>query len=59
MHSLPEYFTVTDIAKHLKLNPITIYGYIKSKRLLAVKIGRYYRVSYPDLFSFLDSVRVK
>jgi len=44
--------TVRETAAYLKLNPLTVYGYIKGGKLPAVKFGRYYRITEADLQLF-------
>ena len=45
--------TVRDVARILRLNPLTVYGYIRSGKLTAAKFGRSYRVSEEDLQEFI------
>jgi len=47
--------TVKEIADYLKLNVLTVYEYIRTGQLSAVKLGRYYRVIRKDLLAFVDS----
>ena len=47
--------TVKETADVLKLNVLTVYDYIRSGRLNAVKLGRYYRVTHKDLIDFIES----
>jgi excisionase family DNA binding protein len=49
------YFTVHEVAKLLKLNPLTIYGYINEGKLNAIKISRYYRIEKSELDRFLEA----
>ena len=53
------FFTVAEIAQILRLNAITIYEYIRTGRLSALRFGRYYRVAKSDFASFLKNQRVK
>ena len=48
-----------EIAKILRLNQITIYGYIQQGRLRAVRFGRKYRVDERDLELFIKQNVVK
>lgn len=50
--------TVKEVASRLKLNPLTVYTYIRSGRLHAVKFGRTYRISEADLNMFIESHKV-
>ncbi|TEB05432.1 Helix-turn-helix domain protein [Pelotomaculum schinkii] len=47
-------YTVGEVAKILKLNRITVYNYIKMKKLKATKIGRAYRIIETDLLDFVQ-----
>ena len=49
-----EFYTPTDLAKLLSVNVMTIYRYIKAKRLKAHKIGKEYRVDRTEFQRFLD-----
>ncbi len=53
------FLTVSEIARILRLNTITIYDYIREGRLSAVRFGRYYRIAKSDFMSFLKDQRVK
>ncbi|KKS88970.1 MAG: hypothetical protein UV63_C0028G0008 [Microgenomates group bacterium GW2011_GWC1_43_11] len=46
--------TVKETAGYLKLNPLTVYDYIHSGKLRAVKFGRYYRIDKIDLVHFIN-----
>lgn len=59
MRDVTHFFTVKEIADFLQLNPLTVYEYIRAKKLPAVKLGRYYRVSRNDFSLFLEHQRVK
>ena len=48
-----EFFTPQQIANKLQLNVLTIYSYIKNKKLAGIKIGRNYRISYKDFDTFV------
>ncbi len=49
------YLTVTEVAQLLKLNPLTIYTYINSGKLAAIKINRNYRIERLELERFLNT----
>lgn len=55
MHS---YLTVKEVAAILKLNPITVYEYIRAGSLPAFRFGRYYRVDAHDFERFIRLKRV-
>lgn len=42
-------FTVEELAKKLKVNPRTIYEYIKSGKLAATRFGKQYRITQEGL----------
>lgn len=45
--------TPSEVAKKLKLNLLTIYKYIRSGNLGAMRFGRTYRISETDLDKFM------
>ena len=45
--------TVYEIADLLRVEPLTIYRYIRSKKLTAYKLGKDYRVQQKDFEKFL------
>jgi excisionase family DNA binding protein len=49
----PEFLTVREIATVLRVNPITVYDYIRMRKLQAIRIGRYYRVLVTDFERFI------
>jgi len=53
--SAKQFLTPKEVAKDLQLNTLTVYGYIKRKMLMAVKIGRNYRITKEDLDKFIQS----
>lgn len=55
MELLDTLLTVKETAKHLQLNTLTVYEYIKTGKLNAVKFGRYYRIVYRDLQAFINA----
>ena len=46
-------YNLNELSKILKVNKVTLRGYIEQGRLKAVKIGRSYRVTEGDLREFL------
>ena len=54
-NSTKNFLTPQEVAKDLQLNTLTVYGYIKRKKLLAIKIGRNYRIAKEDLDKFIKS----
>ncbi|MFA6570500.1 MAG: helix-turn-helix domain-containing protein [Bacteroidota bacterium] len=48
-------FTPQEVAEILQLNVLTIYSYIRKKDLVAVRMGRNYRITKKDLAKFIES----
>lgn len=53
-----EFYTLKEVAKMLRVSMTTIYRYVESGKLNAVKIGNSYRVTDEDLRKFIDDCRV-
>jgi excisionase family DNA binding protein len=53
MRNSCEFLSPKEVAKELQLNLLTIYKYIRTKKLLAIKFGRNYRVRNEDLDKFI------
>jgi len=51
--------TIAEVMEILKISRITLYRYIKSKKLSAYKLGREYRIKQEDLQKFLEHAKVK
>lgn len=49
-----EYYTIDEVAKMLKVAYLTVYRWIQSGKLKAVKAGKQYRILGEDLHSFLN-----
>jgi excisionase family DNA binding protein len=54
-----EFYTAKDLAKKLSLNVMTIYRYIKAKKLKAYKIGKEFRIGKKEFNKFLNKVKTK
>jgi excisionase family DNA binding protein len=54
-----EFYTARELADKLAVNVMTIYRYIKAKRLKAYKIGKEYRIDKNEFERFLRSVRTR
>ena len=54
-----EFYKAEDLAKKLKVNIMTIYRYIKAKKLKAYKIGKEFRIDKVEFNRFLNSVKTK
>lgn len=49
-----KYYTIKEVAEMLRVAYLTIYRWIKSNKLLAVKAGKQYRIKKTVLNSFLE-----
>jgi excisionase family DNA binding protein len=47
--------TPSEVARELQLNLLTIYKYIRNKKILAIKLGRTYRIAEEDLNQFIKA----
>lgn len=54
-----EFYKAEDLAKLLEVNIMTIYRYIKARRLKAYKIGREFRIDKNEFQSFLRKTSTK
>ncbi len=54
-----EFLTPEEVAGILRINVLTVYGYIQKDNLDAVRLGRKYRISRQDLASFIKSKRTR
>ena len=59
MGNTNEFLTPEEVADILRINVMTVYGYIQRDNLDAVRLGRKYRISRQDLALFLESKRTK
>jgi len=46
-------YTPQEVADLLKLRVQTVYDYIRTGKLTAVRLGNRYRIAHPDLEAFL------
>ncbi len=53
------YYTPTDLAELLSVNVMTIYRYIKARRLVAHKIGKEYRIGHAEFERFMAKAKTK
>jgi len=54
-----EYYTAKELAEKLRVNIMTIYRYIKARKLRAYKIGKEFRIEEKEFQKFLDKVKTK
>lgn len=55
---LSKMYTCDEVAERYRVKVITVWDWIRKKKLPAIKIGRDYRVSEDDLKTFEESRRV-
>jgi excisionase family DNA binding protein len=53
--SSPEFYTLPEVAKKLRLSRMTVFRYVRDKKLPAYRFGKDYRVRPKDLDAFLSS----
>ncbi|MDO8660049.1 MAG: helix-turn-helix domain-containing protein [Candidatus Parcubacteria bacterium] len=54
-----EFYTAFDLADKLSVNVMTIYRYIKAKKLMAYKIGKEFRIGKDEFNKFLEKAKTK
>ncbi len=52
-----EFYKAEDLAKKLDVNIMTIYRYIKTKKIKAYKIGKEFRIDKTEFNNFLNKVK--
>jgi len=57
MTTKKEYYRAEDLAEKLDVNIMTIYRYIKAKKLEAYKIGKEYRIAHAEFQRFMNKVK--
>jgi len=53
------FYTAEELARELRVNIMTIYRYIKAKKLKAYKIGKEFRIDKNEFSNFLNKVKTK
>ena len=48
-----QYYSIEEVSKMLKVAYLTVYRWIQSNKLVAVKAGKQYRIRNEDLQRFL------
>jgi len=54
-----DFYLAQELADKLQVNVMTIYRYIKAKKLKAYKIGKEFRIDNAEFERFLNSVKTK
>ena len=59
MQNNKPYYTAKELAEMLSVNIMTIYRYIKAKRLKAFKIGKEFRIERSEFEQFINKAKNK
>ena len=54
-----KFYLVEELAKVLRVSKMTIYRYIKAKKIKAYKIGKEFRIDHEEFNNFLNKVKTK
>jgi excisionase family DNA binding protein len=54
-----EFYTAKELADKFQVNIMTIYRYIKAKKLKAYKIGKEFRIDRVEFNRFLEKAKIK
>lgn len=54
---MPKMYTCEEIAERYGVKTITVWDWIRKKKLPAIKLGKGYRISEDDVKAFEDSRR--
>lgn len=54
-----EFYLVEELAEKLRVSTMTIYRYIKAKKVKAYKIGKEFRIDKTEFNNFLNKVKTK
>ena len=54
-----EFYTTQELANKLRVNIMTIYRYIKAKKIKAYKIGKEFRIGKEEFNNFLNNSKTK
>lgn len=53
------FMTAWEVAAELKVNIMTIYRYIKAKKLKGYKLGKEFRIEKKEFNNFLNRIKIK
>lgn len=53
------FYTSQELADTLQVNVMTIYRYIKAKKLKAYRLGKEYRIDKEEFDAFLNRIKTK
>ncbi len=54
-----DFYRAEELAKKLRVSTMTIYRYIKAKKIKAYKIGKEFRIDKEEFNKFLNKVKNK
>ena len=54
-----QFYTATELAAVLSVNVMTIYRYIKAKKLKAYKFGKEFRIDRAEFERFINKAKLK
>jgi len=54
-----EFYLVEELAQKIRVSNMTIYRYIKAKKIKAYKIGKEFRIDKKEFDNFLNKVKTK
>ena len=54
----PTFYKVEEVADMLQVTKMTIYRYIKAKKIKAYKIGKEIRIDGWDFQDFMESIKI-
>jgi putative resolvase len=54
-----DFYTAQELADRLRVNVMTIYRYIKARKLKAHKIGKEFRIAKSEFDKFLNKTTTK
>ncbi len=54
-----EFYLVDELAAKLRVNPMTIYRWIKAGKLIASKFGRHYRITRAEFERLINETSNK
>ena len=54
-----EFYLVEELAEKIRVSNMTIYRYIKAKKIKAYKIGKDFRIDKEEFNKFLNRVKTK
>lgn len=53
-----QFYTATELAETLKVNIMTVYRYIKARRLPAYKFGKEFRIEKREFEAFVEKAKI-